>query len=462
MKKILALSVLASAILTGCGGGGGPGTSPRIVAKYAFQFVQLEEQTEGATQPDGTSCTIFNVAGETAGQETYAKLAADVTVHTFDKNGDFVKDLSDSVSDSGVLNFTEDDLVDEGYISIIDSARTRNYHDVLSIQKALLTDMIIKVNRGQGDVSCYQAGQSGVPRPGYATVKQAGIKVSTYAFNSSQSDLAAAAFTSKEVRAFAGEKVLVRGYQGNDLAAYAFVSTLTPSEDGSPTALSEVAQSQAWSILLDPNELDALSVRINKGNYSYPWVDAIFDIETGDTTDFPYTNREASWSYRATGTTTSNWDFTQNGTLQAILDVQLPLALTLTDIAPSVADKGSYFVFKAEGIDASSPRLQRSQYEVYFDRSNSLNHVIYSQVAATGDEVFIPKLLLDNLDPTDVENIENINISVLSADDVTDKLIKFFFYETASKDLVSAVMTPAEEVLNNKERYMGNYTLLKR
>lgn len=137
------MSVLASAILSGCGGGddssnSGSSPTPPPAIKYTLQFVQLIERSENTGD---ASCTLFDVDGQTSGKETYARLAEDVTVKTYDADGYFNKDLSDFVSSTGILNITVNDIEDGGYISIIDSpSDTDTFYKVLSIQKALLSD----------------------------------------------------------------------------------------------------------------------------------------------------------------------------------------------------------------------------------------------------------------------------------------------------------------------------------
>lgn len=464
MRKSIITSVLASVLLSGCGSGGsdssnsGSGSGSTPITKYTFQFVQLVEEVEGSV----TSCTLFDVTGQSVGMQTYARLASDVTIKTYDANGNFVKDLSNSISSVGVLNITAGDVVDGGYISIIDSpSDSSTDYEVLSIQKALLGDLMIAVERNQGiNSSCYKE-TSVTMKTGFASVTPNGIPSSTWAYDSSQSEIAAVAFTSQKVSAYGNEDVLVRAYSGGtDLVDYAFVSTLTPDEGGDRKPLSGNAfSSYDWSIHQTlTGQVFGLSVRLNQGNYSYPWLDATFDTVTGDTTGFAHVYSETSWSYSAEGKTNLDWNFKHNEALSATLDVQLPTELTLTDNDPVISN----FVFQAQGIDSTLTRLQRSSYYIEVSangKTNKLNHVIYSEVAS-GDDVTIPNLALANLeDPT---GAINLTIAVLSADELTTDLQTFFMYEHAASDLVSVVLSPADMVQNNKTKYTDAYTLLNR
>jgi hypothetical protein len=465
MKKAIILPVLASAILSGCGGGSdsgsgsGSGSTPAPKTKHVLQFVQLVERDASIDD----SCTLFDVNGQTVGKETYARLASKVTVKTYDADGNFDEDLSDSVSDVGILNFAKDEIKDGGYISVIDSPSDNEYYyKVLSIQKALLSDVIIEVNQNQGiQAACYTADKMATLNTGFASVYTTDIAANSYSFNSSQSDLDAGVSASKEISAFSNEDVLVRAYNNNALVDYAFVSTLTAAANGDLKPLTGVELAPySWDISLPANELTALSVRLIQGNYSYPWVDAKFIAATGNTTDFTYVDdTDANWSYSAEGTTTLNWHFKHNNILSTTLDVQLPTELILSDNDPEINTVASNFAFQAQGIDSTLTRLQRSEYDILYNSSNTLNHVIYSEVAS-GENVIIPNLGLANLeDPT---SATNLTIAVLSADTLTADLQTFFMYEHAASDLVSVVLSPADTVQNNKTKNTGSYTLLNR
>jgi hypothetical protein len=465
MKKKIILSVLASAILSGCGGSGSgsdSGSTPTI--KYTLQFVQLVERNENIDD----SCTLFDVDGQADGKETYAGLVEKVTVKSYDANGNLNKDLSDFVSRKGVLNITGNDIEDGGYISVINSpSNTSTLYDVLSIQKELLSNLIIEVDRNQGAVSCYTADKAATPNEGHATVHNSGIQTDSYSYYSSQSEFNRESDYSKEVSAFNDEDVLVRAYHNDELVDYAFVEELKPELYETPTALSGDAFSPYnWSIDQTlTGQLSGLSVRLNRGDYSYPWLDATFDISSGATTNFAYAGTENNWSYNAEGKTSSGWNFKHNGTLPpSQLNIQLPPELTLSANYPIISYMTSNVVFQARGIDSTLTRLQRSSY--YIDvkdtngKTNTLDHVIYSAVAG-GDDVIIPNLKLANLEDPESDAI-NLTVAVLSADTLKTELIKLFMYENSASDLVSVVLTPADTVKNNKTRNTGSYTLLNR
>lgn len=458
MKKSLILSALASSILLGCGGGGGGSSSstPAPAKKFTFQFVNLEERN---IQAD-SKCTVFDVDGQQAGKETIAILAKKVKVTIQNADGSFASDLSDSINDAGILTFTVDDIADGGYVSVIDSpSDTDHYYKVLSIQKELLSDLVISVDRNQPGTTCYEKNKLPAIKTGYASVDINGIPASTFAYDSSQKAITPVAYTSRDMTAFNQEDILVRGYQNTDLVDYVFVSSLTELEDANAVDLNGLPLSTFnWSVGLSANELQTLSIRINKGDFSYPWVDAGFVTATNVTTDFPYSVNEASWGYTAKGLS-ENWSFTRTDVLGDNLDVKLPDEIQLTNQAPTVtANGGSSFTFESAGFSSNLDRVQRSNYQKVFDSSNTLNHVIYSQLS-DGEDVLIPQLNLANLDASSATNLK---VGILSADNISTDLATYFMHENAENDLVSVIALPSKTAERNKLRDTSSYTLLSR
>lgn len=456
MKKSIALSMLAAAVLTGCGGGGGGSSSSPapVVTKYNLQFLQFAD----AADVTSNTCTLFDTDRQTPGMESFAKVAADVVVKVFDNKGDFVKSLT--VSTDGKLTVTANDVPDGGYLSVIDSpSDTDHFFKVLSIQKSLLSNSIISVNRNQGAVDCYEKDKTTDIKKGYASIRPNGVNSDSYGYVSSQNNIAPANFISREVEAKDQESVLVQAYHSGEVTGYAFVSTLTANagEEQEPITAVDTLK-YAWSIQLPVNTLDALSVRLNKNDFSYPWLNSVSFTKSDNTTsDFAYVTSETDWSYSAKGTSFS-WDFQHNDILGASLDVSLPTDFTLTDNDPVVQQAGVNYEFQVPGFTSTTKRLQRSRYERSPNAMNTLRHIIYSEVDA-GEEVIIPKLELASLDPIGATEIK---VDILSADTITDELKTFFMRENASASLVSAVLSPAKTVEHDKVKYMNTYTLLSR
>jgi len=330
----------------------------------------------------------------------------------------------------------------------------------------MLNNMMVAVKRPQGaKTDCYKGEkETRIIKTGKASVATP-FTASEFAFSSSQTNITKQSDRSKEVDAFKDENVLVRAYNNDDFVGYKFISTLTDADNPSitPEILDAVDnQKRDWSIQLPVDELESLSIRLNKNDFSYPWIDEVkFIPTTGATTEFAYVAAEGNWSYNTLGKH-FGWVFEQNAALGASLDVNLSDDITLSD-NPSVVQKtGDNYEFKSQGVSSKITRLQRSFYRRNatdsYGNPLSVKHVIYSEVA-TDEEVIIPKLNLEFLDPI---GPTQVNVNVLSADTITSDLKTFFMRENAANDLVSVVLSPAKTVAHDKVKYMSNYTLLSR
>jgi len=466
MKKSLVLSMLAAVVLTGCGGGGGGGggsSSPAPVIKYNLQFVEF---ADAADAPSDT-CTLFDTNRQTSGMESYARLASDVKVKVYDAKGDLVKDLT--VSNKGLLGVSANDVPDGGYVSVIDSPDDdiHNYK-VLSVQKSMLNNMMVAVKRPQGaKTDCYKGEkETRIIKTGKASVYSPSslIPSSFYSFNSYQTSILQETVSFQVVDIFENETVLSRAYNGaKNLVGFKFVSTLTDVKDPSitPEPLSAVDETYSWTNgLIGPdNQIKTLSVRLNKNDYSYPWINV--DLVTNPTFTFAYTSIESSWNYNMVGSS-FKWNFIHNEALSTSLHFGLPSELPLTDTPSIIAQTGADYKFKAEGINSTITRLQRSAYYKEFKdvdgKTRTLEHSIYSEIES-GNEAVIPKLGLTSLDPIGATNIK---VNILSSDTITSDLKTFFMRENAANDLVSVVLSPAKTVAHDKVKYMSNYTLLSR
>jgi len=480
MNKSIIASLIATTLLYGCGGDGSSfgdtssTSTSTSTGDYNIQFIQLVEEDEG----NDTSCTLFNVDGATSGTQTYGRVAQDLTVEIYDADGEYVDDISDDITEAGVLTIDADDIEDGGYLSIVDSpSDSDHFYKVLSIQKELLGDYIIEVNRNQGtNVDCYVEDEIST-ETGYASVKLNEVSAGAFAFDTFISQIDAIADSSQEVTKYSDEDVLVRGYTSTTdltLTDYQFVSTLTDEEDGDEVDLiGATLGDHSWTNSLEADELTALSIRINNGDYSYPWVDeAVFDSSiTSDTTNFAYDydNDDVTWNYLASGNTNTNWAFEINDSVtSSVLDISLPTASFILTDTDSVIEEDTDtstddgYIFKSEGyeaVDTTRDHIQRSEYTIKADDENSLTHVIYSEVDSDG-EVSIPRLGLPSL--TDPSNPDSKDVTILSTDSITSDLTSFFMYENAVNDNVSVVLPPSLEKDNNATKYMDSYSIVNR
>ncbi len=474
MKRLLPLSILVSTLLTGCGTDSGVdsggSTSPQPSQNVTFEFVQLRPVSEAPSE----TCTFFDGSGQNSDAKTFGKVAGDVTVEVYHADGSFDKTLA--VSSEGVLKFAMNDVEDGGYVSVIDSpSDTDHFYKALSIQKELLGNYVINVNRNQGNVDCYTGGKGIATKTGYAFVvtDSSDLKVSTYGYESSHKTYSRQSIPSIEVEAYSNEKVLAKAYDDkDDLVSYVFVSKLSEDKFSEPAILEGISTDYQWSIgqTLTANELEKVTIRLANGDYSYPWYMPKFDKVAHSTTNFPYV-AESNWFYSAEGKTTDNWNFVRNGALLASLNVKLPDSLTLS-VDPAVIEAdGDSFVFKAKGVSSTEKVVQRSHYTVKnADSSVTLNHSIYSIPSSDGD-VVIPKLKFANLAPAKAADLDPVNgkelsVSVIETATRNAELVESFMRsypgDESADDLVSVVLTPAERIAHQKVINMSNYTLVER
>lgn len=464
MKRLIPLSILVSTLLTGCGaesgvdgGGSGSGTSPQPSQNITFEFVQLRPVSEAPSE----TCTFFDGTGQNSDAKTYGKVASDVMVKVYHADGTFDKTLS--VSSNGVLKFAISDVEDGGYVSVIDSPGSSDHlYKVLSIQKELLGNYLINVDRNQGNVACYEGGKGLITGTGYPLLTNSDdVTADGHGYETSHSSIGAQNQRRVKVEAYSNERILEKAYHVGALVGYVFTSGLTSEPTLTDTKLKEINETLAWNNHLANNELQKLGTRLVDGNFSYPWYQPLFNTTDGSTTAFPYVGAESDWFYSAEGKTATNWNFVLNDTFSASLDVKLPDSLTLNDTSPTITQVGNAFVFQAPGVSSTEKLVQRS----YYSQSGSikgkpttLDHSIYSIADSNGD-VIIPDLELSELDPV---GQDSISVAVIEAATRNDELIESFMRSYQGSDLVSVVLTPADRIAHQKVINMSDYTLVER
>ncbi|QUM78034.1 hypothetical protein HWV00_18450 [Moritella sp. 24] len=464
MSRLLALSILVSTALTGCGGSGssdaGP-TPPSPAKKYTFEFVKL-------TQDSKSECTVFDGLGQNFDTKYFAYNVQPQRIEIHDGNGSYSKELS---SENGSITFTVDDVPDGGYVSIIDYRAGSPNYQVLSIQKQLLGDYLIRLN-GDSLNTCYSKGKALETKSGFASILVSGLPVNYFQFETGFVTTERKANNSVNISAYADEKVLAKGYEGDttNLIAYAFVSELTANANDDLTLINGFNDSLNWSTDFDLNDLDSLQISIKQGSYTYPWFDAQFDPATDTKTAFPYTYEESEWLYTAMGTTL-NWDFKHNSAFSDTLDASLMVNID-SDVAPSISKNGASYVFSAPGISSTDDLVQRSYYYTETSGPNStLTHVIYSVPNEDG-EVVIPDLKLDRLLPITATS-DAIKVSMIATKSRNTDFVESFMRRfqpldpniasfPMNEDSISLLLTPAEQLEQRQYTKMHDYTIVER
>ncbi|SQD79938.1 hypothetical protein [Moritella yayanosii] len=460
MSRLLALSILVSTALTGCGGGddggsgsSGGGSTPTPATKYTFEFVKLSEGSQ-------SGCTVFDGLEQNFDTKYYANNVQPQRLEIHDASGHKV-DVSLKPL-NGAITFTADVVPEGGYVSIIDYSSGSRTYQVLSIQKELLGDYLIRLN-GDSFGTCYNKNKGLDKKSGTAFISVLpGGDSSYYQFDTSleTKNKISNAFTA-DINAYADEKVLAKGYNGNttDLIVYGFTEL-----DAEATELSVIDDNLNWSATnFTSTELDSLAISVKQGNYIYPWYDAQSKVA------FPhYSDAISEWFYTATGKQ-RNWNFKHNAKFTYEFDVSLMVNID-SNVDASISKPGTSYVFSASGISSSHDLVQRSYYYTQNISTpiTTLTHVMYG-IPNNAGEVIIPDLKLDRLLPTDTPTITVSMAATKSLDaDFVESFMRRFQPidpNTASfltEDSISLLLTPADQLKQRQNTKMHDYTIVER
>ncbi len=289
-KSVLLLSL--PALLAGCGGGsggGGGGGSTPAPTTYTWQFVQMKELTNTAmTQFCGSSSpTIFNLDDSDADSNnwlyTFAAKAPTITdILVFNADGspytDGSLDKFDVHQTEGTLVISENDIPDGGYITVLDSAN--GIDNVLSVQKELLSDAIIKVNLNQGQQSCITTGKLAIDSAEKkVNLQHSSNNTSAQTYLDGASTPNTSTLKDNLTLLAENEFILLAGYNGsNDIIEYAYADKNSLSNSSAPIAaqvvldpIADAATTVNFTNTLGANfsELDIKSVYRN--TYTFDW-----------------------------------------------------------------------------------------------------------------------------------------------------------------------------------------------
>ncbi|CCO49993.1 conserved exported hypothetical protein [Vibrio nigripulchritudo SOn1] len=431
-----AVAFLAVMVMSGCGSSSKSSTGsnnkpPSPTPSYVnLQFVQLFNQ---ATQKSG--CTLFG-QDENASpkQYTYANLANDVKVHINNADGTIKTGLA--VSSSGLLRLDKNQVPAGGFVTIIDSPSDADpYYRALSIQKDLIGNHVINVGRNQGSVSCYTANKAPTnDKSGYASVGKVGLTVTDYEYDSilkSSGKINSDAF---ETEAQNAESVLVRAYNNADLVGYAMVDNLTTNAFDDVKQIEALTETISGSVLTTGHTLSSININLHKSPYNYLW-----ESPSVSSTSFNInSNSDLTFNYRASGRTSTNWNFSVNGIVGSSLDIQIPSSLSLNDTSPVIQQDSVGYSFVNGGVSTSGKTfITRSSYEKTHSSGSTLSHVVYSN--STDGNAKIPELNLPNLDPSSATNLETTLFEVSS---INSNFVRFAMTDTGKSDVVRELRLP--------------------
>ncbi|MDD9174915.1 hypothetical protein PVK63_09255 [Aliivibrio sp. S2TY2] len=290
MNKMIPIGLFSTLLLTACGGDSGGGGGSPAPTKYTWQFVQMETRTKAdMLEQCGVEPTIFNInkvdpEDVQTWKYTYALNAKKVrAILVYDENNDVVDDSTidvNNISSKGVLTFTSNDVPKDWSIAIVDTSTSKDTH-IFSIEGALLTDSIIKIQQAQGEESsCYTDNKLLVSSTSKnVTLKNNSSYTSSDTYFDGKSAIKPGSSQENLTVINAGEQVLFTGYNMNsygDLVVneFAYQDSKTLSTAGTTIEL-EKAEEQlvAYITNITNTEFNHLTIRSKYKNDTFDWFD---------------------------------------------------------------------------------------------------------------------------------------------------------------------------------------------
>jgi hypothetical protein len=480
MKKVVMLPLVAavSGAMVGCGGGGGGGggttTPPPSVKSYTFQFIQMElDKAPGAVVcPNTSSPTVFKYYD--SGNIDYAKVAySAISVHSYNADGSFDRNLSTRLGGDGKLTFTVSDVKDGGYVTVINnvgSSTNPNYH-TLSIQKELLSDLLVNVESPQGDqASCYVDNKmvnNNLSKKVILGFQDTSITIDEYAYETYLDGYNSNSATIKtDISANeANEEVLFTGLNSGEVVAAALVNASqlsnTSSPDIVPLELESLQNSSdlTWNISNDQtvNESYALAYT-NKTSFLWQELtQSTSSIQAMDQLNHSVMldGSESTWNI------VSNTPLNQN---QVSTDIQLTDATIASGIAPQVNSCSSGCVVDTRNaVYSTANGFQRS----YFEVAANAKHTIYANVPSNSETVIPDYLINDQYKPVD-GLVPEVSF-FFTKNEVESSFVKFAMtkYNNPGSadtfvDKVSVVPLPSETLLDKQKNASLQYEVIEK
>lgn len=470
MNKLLPLGVITSMLLTGCGGSDSGGSSAPAPQKYTWQFVQMKELTKtGMTQFCGNStATTFSVDETDADSAnwlyTFAVKAPTISdILVYNSNGTLYTEGSLTKHNvhqtEGTLEFTENDIPDGGYITVVDTEN--GIDNVLVVQKEALVDGMIKVNYNQGQQQCYSSNalKADLNKKKINIATFSGVattNVETYFDGKLPKDNG----TLKEDLTVlsTSESVLLSGYDADgDINAFAYVdknqlsnmATVTPNTISVEPIFDKANIDLVGSVSGDFDELSINS--IYKGNifewFTWSQYSASFDA---------WAPLDPAYSYSAFYQGEFNgWDVVIN---QPISEGYTSIDLSTLDMnttALALDCSGSICSLDMSDVTAQSVSVS----EVNFSQGNARYTVF-----ASGSDITIPKI--SGVDyPTQSTSLKT---SFLLASENNTELTQAFYVLDNTKnyqpsaEYVEMILPPALDIKHNETLTTNQYTYISR
>ncbi|UWZ96642.1 hypothetical protein [Vibrio splendidus] len=461
MKKtqMLPLAAIILGLLVGCGGGGGGGGG-KPAKSYTFEFVQMEVNKSTAECTNTTSPAIFKSYSD--GNFDYAKIATTVyDIHSYNANGSFNKSLKDKLS-NGKLTFTENDVEDGGFVTVIDSvsfAGTEFAH-TLSIQKELLGDYLINIEATQGTAACYTSNKLGRVSEDKAVALVSSNSIASYSVETY--------WTGKKVgnSVIAGlniidsnEDVLGAGYDNNgSIVEFALMKGSDLSTDDGSVPSSILLQELTDDVALSWNSESTLSsesavVSANSNSTRFIWQNlSVSDSILNYSNDFTYSiltsaEHDEGWSIEKNQYSPSISNIIDIDFVDAVISNSNP-RLNCTGNNCIVSSYGAVTVDDETIVRINVPVGSVAKHAIYANPSQSTSNISipeYDGIStdaspADGNTIEVTYLSLDSVTPEGFELLANEYSNPQSSDKFVDRV-----------SLISPPSTTRSSVLDKSE-----------
>lgn len=457
MNKSLIASLIFSGLLAGCGSSSSTPTvdpTPVVSQKYQWQVVQLKSMQEASL---AVSCVIYADSVLNEDEVITAYIAEqDYNIIYHNADGSIFETIPADEISNGLITIDVDDVPDEGYVSLEEynhftGIATGSY--MLSVQKSLLSDMVVNINQQQyGD--CYAGYDYREVASGTAqvNVNQPLSNPSYY-----QSSYDESAVNGQETSAYipvnspfpASRDTLITAFQDYDavsgqksgLSHWAFIdsSSLYEGNSSSATTSSELSSDYLtplyWSNSDDVNLTTESGVIAIHSGTSYFWQPIYADSAE---LAVAYDSDEITlWSSYFSGTVSQeNWIFTSfSALIENQTDISLPEFPVLystdsvsissscnTNISTGLA--AAFCIDTAASFDSDNFDYQRTHLrmkEMESDVSKIAYQTVYAE--ANDEPVVLQSELIEFTDPTLVRTEFNLMSSDADSIDAVQYLM---------------------------------------
>jgi hypothetical protein len=463
MNKSIIASALISALLSGCGSSGGSSSEETVTpVTYTWQVVQLASVDE--TEAIAGGCIIYDDSDLNEGEVIIAYIAEtnyNLLYHNEDGTIDTTISSGDSDFTNGKITISADDVPDNGYVSLeeISSARGGDSGSYMfSVQKSLLSDMVLNVSVSETNADCY-TGSNGLgtdyseEASDTALVNVKDISEDIQYYQSSYDENSINGKTTASYipvdSPYPGDKdILITTFdtynesseQVTDLSYWKFIDSANLFEDDDDasslvtsniidTDLNTLYWSTSDSITLDEDNISGI-IALHESN-SYFWQPIYND---SDELTVAYGNSEvSSWSaYYSGEEDTFNWLFTSFIPLtDSDIIFALPSSLSTVDSTISVTSScsvsDSFCIDTNSSFSSDDFDYQRTHIRLEEDDEDNTDaqNIVYQSIYSKSTEqpVVLENSQFTFIDPTLTRIEINVMTSDADSDDATQYLM---------------------------------------